>query len=472
MTDDFRLFDDPDDGGRAIDPDIALISAYLARELSPMQVLAVEDRLANDAEFRAAMQPVIDAWAAPVASLTGSAPRAAPLTAREKSESWRRFQHSHPADESAAPNLNRKVSMKRVAAMIGLTVLPVVSFAQIVAYAASHQDAPGHAIATRIVASFTTAPAIAPAAQPPAARVATPASPVADIPLGQPLKTPAPARLPKAPAAAELLPVPMNPDRARVAALVKEHHARVISGDTAVEYVVMVVDASSRYLWSTIGNGNLQIEIAGDTRTPAERRTYNQEFRRELTGNAAVVGGAGGGRGGTARAMLSDSGRLRVLADTLRYPAGVATGTARGVGGGRGVGGRARAVGGDTAVVDSAKGAMQRAVLITERPAYTIARRDSSGETRLYVGLDSARTRAGAPGSYRVGWVFSGSALLNAASGLQELGNGESGIQGLKSASLAGADTYQFSAGELAPRSLRVVVVRLTAGTSWGRRFQ
>ena len=76
------------------------------------------------------------------------------------------------------------------------------------------------------------------------------------------------------------------------------------------------------------------------------------------------------------------------------------------------------------------------------------------------------------PGSYRVGWTRTrdGESDMNRAPGLQEPTEGESGIQGLSSASVARADMYSFAAGSLAPQVLRVVVVQLTPGTAWRGR--
>lgn len=474
MTDDFQLFANPDDGGRAIDPDLALISAYLARELSPMQVLAVEERLATDAAFRAAMQPLIDAWAAPVAAFSGgAATRVAALSTREKTDGWQRFQRDQLTTDDVIHTDTRRISMKRVAAMIGLTVLPVFSFAQAVTYASRHEDAPGHEVATRIVAAFTAQPRVAP----PVVETVKPTPRAEDIPLGQALPAPAPVPVKKAQAAAELLPV--NPDRARIASLVKQHQARVASGDTVVEYVVMVVDAAGKYLWSSIGSGNLQIEVAGDTRTPAERRAYNQEFRQELFG----ASGGAGARGGGGALLTVDSGRLRAMTDSMRVLLPSTGGVrARGGGGSGGVSagasaggggrmGRARGMSGDTMVLDSALLAKMSQAVVSARAPYAIARTDS-GSVRAIQIPDSTAPSRNQPGTYRTGWVFTMNGMsLNQASGLQEPGNGESGIQGIRSASVAATDMYLFPAGEVSPKPLRVVVARLVAGTSWRRRF-
>src|SRR5688500_14183266 len=132
MTDDFHLFGDPGDGDRPIDPDLALVSAYLARELSPMQVLALEERLATDAAFRAAVQPLLDAWAAPVASLAGGASRTSTaLSEQEREAGWRRFVAAEAAPVGSIRQVSpRRTSMKRAAAVIALVVVPMASFAQ------------------------------------------------------------------------------------------------------------------------------------------------------------------------------------------------------------------------------------------------------------------------------------------------------------------------------------------------------
>src|SRR3712207_4351549 len=155
MTDDFHLFCDPGDGDRPIDPDLALVSAYLARELSPMQVLALEERLATDAAFRASVQPLLDAWAAPVASLEGGAARRAwALSDVEREAGWRRLRREmpHTATAQEVPVTHRRIRMKRAAAVAALVVVPMASFAQAVIHAANNSDARGHAIARRIVA--------------------------------------------------------------------------------------------------------------------------------------------------------------------------------------------------------------------------------------------------------------------------------------------------------------------------------
>jgi hypothetical protein len=151
MINDFHLYPDADDAG-VVDPEIALLTAYLARELSDVQVLAIEERLVTDAAFRATMQPLLDAWAAPVA-VTG-APRLAPatLTDAELEADWRRFvEERRPAarqmesvsvvsageigrSQTASPPVPRRAArMMKAAAVVAIIALPVIGIAQIVA---------------------------------------------------------------------------------------------------------------------------------------------------------------------------------------------------------------------------------------------------------------------------------------------------------------------------------------------------
>jgi hypothetical protein len=331
MTDDFNLFDDPNDGDRPIDPDLALVSAYLARELSPMQVLAFEERLATDPEFRAAMQPLFDLWATPVASLeSGAARRIAPLTPTEADAHWQRFLGEVPASGAAEQFTRRRIPMKRIAAVIAVTTLPMVTFAQVVLHAANNADAPGHTIARRIVAPFV---AETPAPQP---RAQTPRRPQRKTPVAP---VPAPETTAVAPVQMSELTVAApaqraQPDRAKIAGLARQYQPAVVRGETDATYIVMVLDASENYLWSTAGVGNVSIEVGGDTRTPQERSAYTREYRGELTGRAADAGAVGrGGRGGGA------GGAIATPVDTATAKRAILRmqgGAARGGGGGRG----------------------------------------------------------------------------------------------------------------------------------------
>ncbi len=162
MTDDFDLFDN------VADPDIALVAAYLARELSIVQIVAVRNRLAADVAFREKVQPVIDGWTFPgsadaraAATAQSRATETTTLSAVEIEAGWRRHLAApHQSDGPALParasgpgplTLTRRPSMTRIAAMIALVVAPVVVSAQLVVYAAHHADAPGHRLALSLV---------------------------------------------------------------------------------------------------------------------------------------------------------------------------------------------------------------------------------------------------------------------------------------------------------------------------------
>jgi hypothetical protein len=454
MTDDFQLFARPDDGEGPVDEDLAIITAYLARELSPMQVLAVEERLITDADFRAAVQPLIDAWSAPVPSLAAAAGARAPLLSdREKSDAWQRFQLEEAQLASNALIPNRRISMKRVAAVVGITVLPMVTFAQAVVYSANNAGAPGHEVARRIVAAFSTQPAV----ETPPARVVVP---IADVPLTRQL--PAPSALPPrqpARAAAPLVPtiVMTGPDRAKVAAMVKEHQPAVARGDTAVSYVMMVLDASGRYVWSTYGNGIWGIDVAGDPRSPAERRQYQREHRAQFVGadgGASVVGGVVGRRVPDSIATRPYAiARIDTTNGTVRVMAGQGS----------------RTMTSDTAVLTRVRNSIDSVGVVAGRVE---ARGGTAVARGGFVGAltrDSIRP-SNEPGPYRAGFGSINGMQFNAASGLQEPGRGESGIQGLLAKNVSSVDTYAFNAGSLAPRDVQVVVVMLTSGASWSGR--
>ena len=124
---DFHLFTNGDAALSDADADVGFTMAYLADELTPVQNLAFEKRFASDAEFREVAQPIMDAWFVP-RSLHNPATRV----------------HS------------RTRSMARIAAVIAIITVPVLTLSQAVAYAAAHPSTPGHAIARQIVQSFTT----------------------------------------------------------------------------------------------------------------------------------------------------------------------------------------------------------------------------------------------------------------------------------------------------------------------------
>src|SRR5690349_21590021 len=135
MTDDFQLFDQSSDD--PVDADIALITAYLARELSPVQIVAVEERLASDAAFRKKVGPILDAWVLPPALGAVHAGQG-PLSRDEVETGWARYVGEHAElDAHEGPRLvvdgaqrkQRKVSMTRIAAGIAAITLPMLALA-------------------------------------------------------------------------------------------------------------------------------------------------------------------------------------------------------------------------------------------------------------------------------------------------------------------------------------------------------
>ncbi|MBK8057882.1 MAG: hypothetical protein IPK33_08390 [Gemmatimonadetes bacterium] len=67
------------------DPEVTLISDFLAGELSPDEALAVEARLRDDEAFRRHVTPVIEAWKAWPSSRDVAVPE------HEMAASWQRF---------------------------------------------------------------------------------------------------------------------------------------------------------------------------------------------------------------------------------------------------------------------------------------------------------------------------------------------------------------------------------------------
>ena len=546
MTDDFHLFGDPDDGDRRIDPDIALVSAYLARELSPMQVLALEERLVTDRAFRAAMQPLLDAWATPLPSLeAGEVGEAHTLSDLERERSWRRYvAESQPARPlTVVPP--RRSSMKRAAAVAALIVVPMASFAQVVVHAAGNPNARGHAFAKRIVAPFTGAIRIQrsegerrrttqlPPGTSGAREVDTGALlPVPTAPVFELESDEAAAKRQASMLAGAVTPVTRGatlgaqaqrhePDRARIADLARLYQPDVIAGDTTASYIVMIVDAANNYLWSTPGSGNLTIEVFGDTRTPAERSEYNRMHHAEFWGNepAAVAGGyaigvddsvrsavVATGTGIGARSASGRAGTAVARRDSAPMR-GAATGAvsgrtlpARDSVAGSGVGytvdsGSPRIVytsprrAGASLTADSARifGSSTYEMVIGAATG-AVAGMSASGGGRVSrasataargSGLGGNGAEGASPifafdrdsGTYRAGWYGTPNrSVPNQAAGLTAPGNGESGIEGLASTSVASAETYYFPAGELAPGPLKIMVVHLAPGTVWSPR--
>jgi hypothetical protein len=173
MTNDFNIFAASDEDGPDIDPDIALIAAWLSRELGLVQMAAVQERLANDAAFREKVVPIIEAWTVPGTWDAGAAAAArsraldtTSLTAAEIEAGWRRTRGRHWRDPISPPavpappaiNHTRRGTIMRIAATFTLIVAPVAVAAQLVVYAAKHEGTFGHDIARRIVAAWPRGP--------------------------------------------------------------------------------------------------------------------------------------------------------------------------------------------------------------------------------------------------------------------------------------------------------------------------
>jgi hypothetical protein len=505
MTDDFHLFGDPSDGNEPIDPDVALVTAYLARELSPMQVIALEERLATDSDFRSEMQPLIDAWAAPVPSLeNGLSRRAEPLSVLERAESWRRFQSegipaapTEPISLPEAPARTiRRISMKRVALLTAAIALPMVSFAEVVVYTANHAGVPGHEIAQRVVSAFAHAPQSpvnrSDSSQPTHVTALTdgrvPRSLTATKTAPETAKAPEtiPVATPTAPIAAAPAPkTPSLPNRALIAELTRRNQPGLVRGDTSAEYLVMVLDAADGYVWSTIGDGNLGIEVGADSRSAGERAAFTAEYRDEFWGNAYYAYPAGRGRGMEGGFGRGAGGRGRggavMQGDSL-------------VTNGRGFGGRGVFMSPDSGMrVRVARGGLVTTRITTGDTVYTLRYdslfvhfNDGRGVVgQGVIGLDSMRRGFGgargrgrggfapqdASGSsrgYRAGLIGNAAgAAGNRAFGLEAPSAERSGIQGLVPSFVESAETYFFAPRELTSANLRVMVVHLTPSATW-----
>jgi hypothetical protein len=498
MTDDFQLFDQSSDD--PVDADIALISAYLARELSPVQIVAVEDRLASDIAFRKKVAPILDAWVMPTA-LSAVHAGQGPLSRDEVEAGWTRYVGEHvELDAHEGPRLvvegaqrkRRKISMTRIAAGIAAITLPVFALAQVVVYASKHPNVPGHSAAKEFMAPFVVEPPTSDATPTPLPHKPPPA-PV-DVPIGRQLDTKtadvqrvAEVVLPAAESLKALAPTPVaqtvpwqpsNPDRAKIMELVKQHMPEIVRGDTTADYALVLLDASDNYVWSTHGLGGVTLVIGGDKRTAAERAEFS--FRNASQYSGVMVdsigrlgrvsrGGGGAGFAYDSMVVAGRAGRGSVAAgerDTLRFQrvpdsviarirdtvSGVIgridtarAGARGGLGGGGGRGGFARGGGGGGG---RASGAVAYG-------GFDVGPLDS-GSYVLSIGAPIA------VGGVRV--------PLNTAAGLQEPGRDESGIQGLKASSLTMVENYFFTRGQLAPRPLRVLVGHLAPGTRWTGR--
>jgi hypothetical protein len=521
MIDDFQLFPDSADGDPPIDADVALITAYLARELSLVQIAAVEDRLTKDGAFRRKVQPIIEAWT--LRATLGNRGRSShamrakgTLMPAEIEAGWQRYlaevdvepTQGRPrllgGNRNGSHTRTRRISMTRIAAVAAAIAVPVFTFAQVVAYVAAHQDAPGHSVAQRIAAPFTPETPVPPTPsrpQPPRKL-----QPPDDTPIGRQLKK-APAAPPQTalPASVALstpapagggttTPVPkLNPDRARIAALAREHMPAVVKGDTAANYIVMVFDAADKYVWGTFGVGGVSLEIGGDTRTPQERRDFAVAHSAEYMGvtprsqfrAAAGGGGRGGAAGGGARGGSGDSvlfRGVRTAGDTLIAALGVRVDTTT-----------YRVLSRDSLGAQRRQISSSMVRLDTNFGGAVARGRSGSGggggggaSGASTVGYGRGRAGAGV-GDYMGGfsadsggtvyhagftWMANGQSETNQAAGLQDSGNGESGIQGLLSKYVSAAENYSFPATTLAPQALRIMVVHLRPGATWRGRLK
>jgi hypothetical protein len=494
MTDDFQLFDQSSDD--PVDADIALITAYLARELSPVQIVAVEERLASDAAFLKKVGPILDAWVLPPA-LSAVHAGQRPLSREEVEAGWARYVGERAElDAHEAPRLvvesaqrkRRKVSMTRIAAGIAAITLPMFALAQVVVYAAKNPGVPGHSVAKEMVAPFVEPLAPAPVTPKPDEALPT----AVDVPVSRqlekaapavqrstPVQVPVPETPTSAPVKAAVAPTSApsqspNPDRDLIIALAKQHMPEVVRGDTSVSYALIVLDAADKYVWSTYGEGALQLMIGGDSRTAADRAKFSMQNTAAYTGrvtDSTVLA--------TARSRSSGGNSVSmgyITVDSLARPTRAAAG-----GGGRG------GIGMGSVTLDSVRPRVVYDSIVTRRDSVSrtalrfdtmrtaVAGARGGGGGRVAVAspppysisLDSGSYLAGFNARMAVGGV---PVPLNAASGLQDPGRGESGIQGLKATSLTMAESYFFNGGQLAPTPLRVLVVHLARGTNWKGR--
>jgi hypothetical protein len=169
MTDDFQLFPEPGGaratGADACEADTALITAFLAGELTLVQSIAVEERLSTDSAFRRNVQPIIEAWLVPGAlgpRAEANAPAATSLSGAEISAGWKRIAEPRLAQKSASGAAHRvrpsanpwKTWLSRAAAVVAIALVPMLAVAQVVRYVVVNPTAPGHVVAARIVAAL------------------------------------------------------------------------------------------------------------------------------------------------------------------------------------------------------------------------------------------------------------------------------------------------------------------------------
>jgi hypothetical protein len=353
--------------------------------------------------------------------------------------------------------------------------VPMVALAEAAVYAANNPGTPGHALAQSIVPRAFQKPTGRPMGElDVATQIEGPAARALSIARG-PLPPADSADAATAGAAAPLPPEAAKPDRARIAALVREHHRGFVRGDTAMDYIVIVLDATDKFVWSTVGIGNVAVSVAGDTRTPAERDAFNREFAGEFGSWGDVRAGGGASTVQQLRSYVSpfkNNAPLIVLdgvplpnaqLDTSRVFRNIEIesvqivrgATAAAAYGSRAPGSGVRTGGGlgaDTTLARSIGASAPAAAPPVASPT------------------DTGRS---IPGAYTVGWTAyrDGQLLpMNLARGLDTPGRGRSGVEGLPSTSVSSADPYVYAATELAPLPARVLVVHLTPGSTWKAR--
>jgi hypothetical protein len=430
-----------------VDPDIGLIAAYLSRELTPIQIVAVQDRLASDAAFRGKAAPIMKAWLRP-GSFSSAERGGIPVVAEPIALA---VEQSHP---------HRRVTVQRIAALIALVVLPVLTFAQLALYRARHSAAPGPAGAQAIGSPLIEDRPVV---------VAQPSQPptIVEGPLGR-----TPHLLERMPASAGADSAnsgtggARSSDKAAIAALVREQQPAVVRGEAVADYVVLALNASGQPVWSTHGRGGLMVQVGRGFRVEIAPRdslgrplpfgsivtnTYGPPFappRLMLDGVLVPLGVSLDSlmrldiasvivvRGASADSLLGEpvTGKNRVIAlFTKGWRRTSYTGSsAQLITGGRG---------NSDAVIGSTTGIVMYVVGSQALDVIT-------GSNTLHGWLPSAVGSSGA---------------LNAGLGLQPSGSGRSGIIGLPSEFVTSTETYIFDRGELAPHALRVLVVHLTA---------
>jgi beta-lactamase regulating signal transducer with metallopeptidase domain len=193
------------------------------------------------------------------------------------------------------------------------------------------------------------------------------------------------------------------PTREAIASMIAENVPALGSGADTANYVVLVLDANNNFVRAIPGVGSCMISVAGDTLTPQQRNS------RTIERTGAGLGGRGGAGG---------AGR-----------------------GGSGAGARS---GGSAGTPPAAPLVAQfRQSTSRQTAPSTYVAGEISGHTDPVTGA-----RVTSP--------------MNAAAGLNsEYGKGKegSGIDGIAASQLTSLDTFMFAGGQIAPRTVRVVVV-------------